>query len=79
MKGRINIDLVPKEGQEDLKKYSIAKKIAANNHDDSCDHDGQPSCGKLSWTVPKDAKAGLYSVQIDSIYKSGIQGQCRAV
>lgn len=66
-KGKIAIFLNPQEGQKDLQRQTINPNLSSTNNKGKCDPSGQKGCGSFDWKIPKNLKAGKYSVELSGI------------
>jgi hypothetical protein len=72
--GKININFVPQKSNGQT--YRIARNISAHSNKSSCDKGGQNSCGSYDWKIPSNVVPGEYSVEIHSLYKKSVYGEC---
>ncbi|PWN44322.1 hypothetical protein IE81DRAFT_310858 [Ceraceosorus guamensis] len=64
---KLSVKLIP-ETDQSLPTYTLAASVSAHAGKDKCDSAGTgKKCGRIDWTVPDDAKAGEYSIVVESL------------
>ncbi|CEH16063.1 hypothetical protein CBOM_05938 [Ceraceosorus bombacis] len=64
---KLSVKLIP-ETDQSLPTYTLAASVSAHAGKDKCDNAGTgKKCGRIDWTVPDDAKAGEYSIVVESL------------